>query len=277
MDIDKKKAVVHLYENNEVVTLPDLITSKMANLGHTFTLHNKNGMWVIYKDEYQDELSRALDSSSKEELLQQVDKNRQQSSKQIQSYNKLVSYSYSPLGLTNYSYNRTRARDYANTYWSTYNTAYYATETEDCANYVAQSIYAGQGFDPPNTGGMKTGTRDYYQDWYYDYPTESGSLPWIQVIPQFEFITGIYGTRVGPYGSQQSGYCSLQPGDVIQIKTQGSGGAWDHEGIVVAASSPCVGMQSIYIDAHTTDHYYYPLIGWSAYPQRYVKISGWRK
>lgn len=276
IDIDKKKAVVQLRESNEVVTMPDLVTSKMGNLPHTFTLHNKKGEWVIYKDEYKDEISEGLKHQPKEELLKQVDDNYQKSGNSSSGNKVLASVISQPLALTTYSYNRTLAKNYANTYWNSYNTTYYKTEPDtDCANYVSQSIYAGQGYNPPNTGGMKTGTRDYYKDWYYDYPSKSGPLPWIRVGEQYSFLTGAYGTRVGPYGSQLSGYCGLQPGDVIQLKN--SSGTWFHEGIVVAVSSPCVGMQSVYVNAHTVNRYYMQLNGWSTYTLRYISISGWRK
>jgi hypothetical protein len=121
---------------------------------------------------------------------------------------------------------------------------------------------------------MKTGTRDYWKDWYYDYFTKTGPVTWVRVGAQFEFLTGVYGTRVGPYGSELSGYCGLQPGDVVQYY---AAGIWKHGGIVVAASSPCVGYQSIYINSHTVNRYYMQLNGWSIYPLRYISISGWRK
>jgi len=75
VDIGKEKASVQLRESNEIITLPDLVTSKMGNLQHTFTLHNKKGAWVIYKDEYEDELSLGLKRQTKADLLKQVDEN----------------------------------------------------------------------------------------------------------------------------------------------------------------------------------------------------------
>lgn len=100
--IDENKAVVQLRESNEVVTKIDLATSYMGNLPHTFVLHNKNKKgWVIYKDEYQDEISQGLAHQTKEELLFKVkenyEKSKQQSSTPING--EIASASAQPLHL----------------------------------------------------------------------------------------------------------------------------------------------------------------------------------
>jgi len=272
--IDKKKALVQLRESNEVITMPDLITSKMGNLPHTFTLHNKKDSWVIYKDEYQDEISEGLKNQTKEELLKQVDDNYQKNEQKGSSFsNKVLASVVAQLAaLATYSYNGTLAKNYANTYWNTTSPPYYVGLGQDCTNFVSQAIYAGQGKTPPNTGGMTTSpTRNITNDWYYVW-NNSGSVPWINVPGQYSFITGNT-SRIGPYGTGTTNFCNARVGDVIQIQ---DASGWFHEGIVVSASTPCVGLQSYYIDAHTINRYYMQLNGWSMYAMRIIRINGWR-
>ena len=74
--ISGNKATVQLRESNEVTTKRDLSTSYMGNLPHLFILHKIDPKgWVIYQDEYQDELSQGLALQTKEELLQKVNEN----------------------------------------------------------------------------------------------------------------------------------------------------------------------------------------------------------
>lgn len=90
IDVKNNKATVQLRESHEVVfetIAPEI--SKMGDLQHIFTLHNKKDGWVIYKDEYQDELSQQLDYMSKEDIKKQVDENYQEDLKR-----KAVSHSF---------------------------------------------------------------------------------------------------------------------------------------------------------------------------------------
>ena len=74
--ISGSEATVHLRECNEVKNKRDLATSYMGNLPHLFILHKIDPKgWVIYQDEYQDELSQGLALQTKEELLQKVNEN----------------------------------------------------------------------------------------------------------------------------------------------------------------------------------------------------------
>lgn len=276
IQIDKNLALVQLRESNEVVTLPERVTSKMGNLQHTFTLTNKNVEWKIVKDEYKDEISEGLKHQTKEELIKNVNENYQNRGQEFSNsaIKVLASRLSRRLDLYTYAYNATLAKNYANTYWNTTNPPYYSWNYNggDCTNFVSQAIYAGEGKTPPDTSGMTTSpTRSYDYDWFYVW-NNSGSLPWIRVQSQFDFITGNF-SRIGPYGSGSYSYCDARVGDVIQIS---DGSSWFHEGIVVAASTPCVGLQSIYIDAHDTNRYYMQLTGWSAYDMRVIRVNGWR-
>lgn len=277
--IDKETAVVQLRESNEVVIKLSSEASKMANLLHIFTLHNQDGAWVIYKDEYQDELSQGLAFQTKEELLQQVDENYRKSKQpnSISANSPLVTINARPLALVAYPYNGTSAKNYAAAHWSNYNTAYYKTEPgNDCTNFVSQAMYAGEGKTPPDTSGMGSG--NYNNQWYYVFNNPpgtqngSGSFPWVNVGGQYSFITGNTGNKIGPYGSSTASFCNARVGDVIQLQ---SGSSWFHEGIIVGKDSPCYGPQSLYAAAHTTDRYWYNVYNWTMYGIRFIRINGW--
>lgn len=282
IEIKENKAIIQLRENHEVVfnaITPEI--SKLANLQHTFTLHNKNEAWIIYKDEYQDELSLGMKYRTKEDLKKQVYENYQEDlARQSHTSNKgqkvQALLALRPLTLTNYVYNRTAAKDYADAHWNlpNYNTAYYKTESgNDCTNFVSQSMYAGEGKYPPDTSGMGSGG-SYTYDWYYVFNNPSGtqngsgSLPWIQVQSQYDFIIGNT-SRKGPYGAAAT-FADTSLGDIAQIKQSS---IYDHEGIIVVLGNT---LSTELVDAHSTDRWHYPLANWSAYSLRYITMFGWK-
>jgi len=218
-----------------------------------------------------------MDHHTKEDLLNQVDKNYQVNLSQRNfsiGPKVLASVLLRPFSLTNYSYNRTSAKNYADLYWNGTG-PYYLREPGDCTNFVSQALYAGEGKNPTNTSGMTTDpNRSYYTDWYYVW-NNSGSLPWTQVDTQYNFITGNT-NKIGPYGSGTTGYCNVQVGDVVQLYDSSQNPPWFHEAIISVVSNPCAGLQFYYADAHTTDRFQYPVINWSIYQLRYIKVSGWR-
>jgi hypothetical protein len=76
IEIKKDTAEVVLMESNQVVhnaVAPQV--SELGGLLHRITLHRKNGVWVIYQDEYKDDYTELIASSTKEEIKKQVDKN----------------------------------------------------------------------------------------------------------------------------------------------------------------------------------------------------------
>jgi hypothetical protein len=72
-----------------------------------------------------------------------------------------------------------------------------------------------------------------------------------------------------------SSFCNTNLADIVQIY-DGTQGGWFHEGIITLITNPCGGLQFYYVNAHTTNHYHYPLANWAAYPMRFIKINGWR-
>ncbi len=270
--ISGNKATVQLRESNEVTTKRDLSTSYMGNLPHLFILHKIDPKgWVIYQDEYQDEISQGLVLQTKEELLQKANENYEKGEQQSSKFalqGEMVP-NIQPFTLNNYPYNRTMAYNYAHTYWNTTNPPYYLGLQSDCANFVSQALYAGEGKTPPNTSGMGI-NGNYLYDWYYVW-NNSGSRPWINVVDQRNFITG-NSSRIGPYGSNTPNFCDINIGDVVQLQ---NASGWFHEGIVVGKSIPCGGAYSIYVASHTTNRWYYNLYNWSMYGINFTRIMGW--
>jgi len=278
IEIKNNKATVQLRESHQVVfeaIAPEV--SVLANLQHTLTLRHEKGVWVIYKDEYKDELSQQLDHTTRADILEQIDKNYQeeQNRKSFGPSDMVAPMApVNPLALNQYAYNRSLAISYADN-WAKSTNPYYKRETADCANFVSQAIYAGMGKSPPDTSGMGT-YGQYNTEWYYDYNSKSGSLPWINVPAQYSFVLGNTGSKKGPYGVGSSSYlCYVQGGDVVQLFNVLGGNMWDHEGIVVAVNGPCTSLSNYLVDAHTEDRYHYPLSNWASFQMRYMLIYGW--
>lgn len=267
IDIKNNKAVVKLRESHIVVyhaTAPN--ESMLSNLLHTITLHYEKGMWVIYKDEYRDELSQQLTYMSKDDIKKQVDEN-------LKLQNMAQPVDTSSLAVTNILFNRTWAVNYANIRSSIYNTDWYATEDSDCTNYTSQSLNAGGGKAPPDTSGMSPWGSSQ-NNWFYDFYTRSGSLGWSRVAENYTFIIQ-NASGLGPVGWVTNSLCYTQPGDIVQIRGAITPGEWDHQGIIVKTGN-CTNTNTYYINAHTNDHYQEPLSIWASFPKRYIIISGFK-
>ena len=273
IEIKDNTAIVKLRESHTVVfraLAPD--TSQMFNLPHTITLHNAEKAWVMYQDEYQDELSSQLQSMSVEEIKKVVDENFKNQEKNSESAVQQPTGNVQALELTTYSYNRNAAVNYANIFSSSYNTDWYNTYPGDCTNYGSQVIYAGIWQAPPARSGMSTG-RNWYLDWYYDFFPRDYSGAWGVVDYQHSFLNGNY-WNLGPYG-YDTVVCSLLPGDIVQLKNANPDAAeWDHEGIVVwkSTTGSCSSLSSYKVNAHTIDRYQYPLSYWANYSMRYIHM-----
>jgi len=286
IEIKNNKATILLRESHTVVfeaLAPE--PSELFNLPHVFTLHNRKGQWVIYKDEYQDELSEEMSQLNKEQIKKIVDQNyiEDQNQKSQGPDTSEVLTIPSSIDRTTYAYSRSLATAYADAHVTSYNTAYYKTEyygttCVDCANFVSQAIYAGEGKTPPDTSGMTTAAnRSYTYDWYYVFNNPpntqngSGSQPWVNVQRQMDFIrNNAQNESVGPYG-YYAAFSSATAGDPVYISQSGT---HDHEGIIISKGSS---LSTTTIDAHCTNRYHYALSYWATYTPEYVHIQGWQK
>lgn len=306
IEIKNDKAVVHLQQSHQVVykaTSPEI--SELANLGHTITLHKKGGVWVIYTDEYQDEYTQLLTTTTKEKVKQQVDYNYEYGSKNnVTTTEKLAltSQVYSPLSLPSYSYNRSAANNFSynnalilqapiptaikNAYQAIYGVPYpsnwptvYKNEDNnggDCTNFVSQSIFEGTGYTNGDASYFNPTPNDY--NWYYkfsQYP--QGSTTWINVGWLYSYLLNTNTSKRGPYGIaiESNSFCtSINPGDPIFMK---SGSTWTHAVIVYSKSSPCTSPSNIRVNSHNSYKRNEPLTTWSGFSWYGVFIQGYRK
>lgn len=287
IEIHDNEAIVQLRESHEVIFLAlDPDPSFLYNLGHTFTLRQRMGAWVITSDVYQDELSQLMENENKDEILNRIHENyineKQKTFGQgynieidqskyalnpdfnLQSSGKMLKINQAGVW---HAYDRTSAVVYAHTWVSNSeelrNPAYHNYENLDCTNYVSQVIYAGA----PQMDD--TGT---YQ-WYY-YNVSNVSPSWINVSYLYNYL--VNNTWTGPYGAVITNPCALRGGDVIQLY---NGSTWFHSVVVTASLANCINIgpgQAIRYSAHDVDRYDYPLSYLSSYTTRFIQIQGWR-
>lgn len=309
IEIENDKAVVLLKQSHQVVykaVAPQI--SELSGLPHIITLHSKNGVWSIYKDEYEDEYTRLIETTPKEKIKQQVDENykfsRENDSAILEEAP--ANPKVNPLYYGSFAYNSAAAVIFAdnyassnsspapipqaikNAYQATYGSPYpsswpqnYKVESDtDCANFVSQAIFEGTGYQSGDTNYFNPTPND--NNWYYKFsPTAQGSTTWVRVGAPSGSIAGLYNfllntnpAKRGPYGSLQGTCClcsSIFPGDPILMK---SGSTWQHVVIVSSKSYPC-SFSNILVDSHTSYYKKQPLTTWSAYAWSGVHIEGY--
>jgi len=306
IEVKNNLAIVQLKENHQViyeVTNPEV--SELANQIHTITLHSKNGIWLIYKDEYHDEYSDLLKTYSKEMIKQQVDENYEsaQIGEQYSSRtDSNVSESSSTLALPSYSYNRSAANTFSynnalitntaiptaikNAYQATYGVPYpgtwptvYTNEDAnggDCTNFASEAVFEGTGYTSGDPSYFNPSPND--SNWYYKFAlSPKGSTTWINVGWFHDYLVNTSTSKRGPYGVDvgSSSLCtSINPGDPIFMK---QGSSWAHTVIVYSKSSPCTSPSYIRVNSHNSYRRNEPLTTWSGFSWFGVYIQGYRK
>ena len=282
----------------------------MSGLPHTITLHDKNGIWAIYKDEYEDEYTRLLETTTKDEVKQQVYENYKISQKNgtviFEENTPANSASSQPLLPTYYSvYDKNKAIAFADTYapssaspapipqaikdayQTTYGTSYpsswppnYKVESgTDCTNFISQAIFEGTWYTDGETNHFyPTNPSDY--NWYYKFapnypPPAQGSATWTQVGLLYDFLLNSSTLKRGPYGIAvgSTSFCTnIKPFDPIFMM---SGSTWQHAVIVSSKSSPCYSPNNILVDSHTSYYKQTPLPTFSGLSWYGVNIMGY--
>lgn len=311
IEIKDNEAVVHLKQNHQVAykaVAPQV--SKLSGLPHTITLHDKNGIWTIYKDEYEDEYTRLLETTTKDEVKQQVNKNYRisQENNNLEENTLANSISSQPLLPIYYSvYDKNRAIAFADTYAPSsaspapipqaikdayqafYGTPYpggwlqnYRVEPDnDCTNFVSQAVFEGTWYTNGDTNYFYPTPND--NNWYYKFsPVAQGTPTWTRVGAPVGSIAGFYDfllntstLKRGPYGIAvgTTSFCTnIKPGDPIFMK---SGSAWQHAVIVSTKSSPCYSPSNILVDSHTPYNKKTPLSTFSGLSWYGVNIMGY--
>jgi hypothetical protein len=169
-------------------------------------------------------------------------------------------------------YNGAAAAAYADTYWSTYNTAWpnFAKKGGDCTNFVSQALYAGgisMRTDPPYSGSAAWFmTQSGRKTWSY-------STSWVNAQDDSAFLeqnlAGV--TVVASYYGVAPGQLvpdNASQGDVV-LYDWNNDGVFDHESIVTASDGTTNADGTTnwdLVDAHTTNRYhaYWTLAGYNS-------------
>jgi hypothetical protein len=272
--VDVDNAEVILVENRWIQYVSAPTPSGMANLIHQIVLKKVNGQWLIVNDTYRDDLTDALEILTDEQLMQTIQQNYEEQLTQSleiqpQETNETIIDESQSSGvqqatpIATYSYNRSAAVNYADTWAYRRNPVYHDETTYgDCTNFASQAIYEG-------TNKTMSEPSGYMTRWYYDFYTHTGSYPWVNVGGLNDFLIDNKGK--GPYGVATT-LCGLSVGDIIVMKLNGN---WKHT-VIVTAIEDCHNANKIYVNAHQENACRKPL---SEYPYSWfpIEISGYRK
>ena len=257
--------IVKLFESNKIFYKNRPATpSQIANLEHTLTLKKINEQWKISNDQYRDEIMQALDIMPLDEILERI-KIKTNYQQELSINNQESGNIFPQSQLSRHYYNVQAAITYTATWWNGINPTYHDEPyNQDCTNFASQAIYEG-------TNHIMSTATDYYTDWYYDFYTHTGSLPWVRVNSIFTFLTT--NTERGPYGINTGEYlCYLGPGDVVIMKLDGE----RKHTVVVRSVVQCHDPSQVYVDAHDVDSYNRPLSDYYLYDWEAIDIEGYR-
>jgi hypothetical protein len=265
---DHLKANVVLFENHDVIfTITAPTVSKMRNLEHKISLINIDGNWLISEDKYEDYLWSLLNKSklSKQEFITTMNEGYQyflsdkEPNKQPIVDNSVKSRGY---------YDRIGARDYAATYWETYNPYYYNFNSNDgdCANFVSQVMHEGGGIPETDDSQPTYG-------WYYNSSQDYASA-WTGVPYMYDFLLNGAYWNGGPEATLKNP-SSLYIGDVIIFDLKSAGGTYDHATVVSSMVDMGNGTYFPLVAAHNNNCYDYPFTSFQYYQTYAFQITGY--
>lgn len=211
---------------------------------HTVTLSQSGKDWAIENDTYWDPLAKAL-TPDHQSLAGHTQPTGNYAGKK---------QGFSP---NSYTYNRSSAISYAD-YWAQHgcnpNYQCYESQDTDCANFVSQALYDGNGGNLP---GDNT--------WY------AGSLAFVNAQSLHDYMAGTFAAATySSYDYNTAAYDDSMydyPGDLVFYDWGNVFGFGNADGVIdhVAISASQDGNGYTYEDAHTTDlyHAYWDLGGGS--------------
>lgn len=241
------EANIYVYEHITYKWLDRTNTIITSELGipHNVILVKENGNWKIAHDSYDESditKTKSPDFNTmnvnNETILPQLQ------SSVISDNSNIVPDSIDP-GTT---YNRNAAANYAETYWSNYNTYYFNYNGGyggDCANFASQSVHAGGGY---YVGAYVNSSTNWWYNPNGSSATTKSSQSWRYCPTQSNFMLSGWATT---YSSANS----LSRGDLIYYDTNGDY-EWDHVAIVTSFD----GSGNALVSAHNTNHHN---VGWT--------------
>lgn len=168
----------------------------------------------------------------------------------------------------NSGYSGIGAANYANTYWSNYNSPRYQTISNDCTNFVSQALEWGgmpfTGLSTPGYPSLSPTQAWWYRDAYdpiagastYEHPNSWTVAEDLREYLVWDNPGGIYEGTYGP--SQMGNQYTPGPvvtGDVMFYRWNG-GSTENHVSIQVGiGTDPASGWYGNLVDTHTTNHH----------------------
>jgi len=240
ISIDGSSATVFLNENGLVTFKdPTILPVELSEISHKMLLIDDGTGWRIINDNYQDAFTFQIEGRSEDEIFSTIEGNSVNQKREVEIFPP-QDYTAPPSNFINLTYNRTAAVNYANTWKNGVNPSFWQ-ESQDCTNFVSQAVYAG-------TNQVMSTPNDYYNKWYFDSYTKSGSFPWINVGGFYSFLTS--NTGRGPIGYSSGSYlCYLSGGDVVVM--QYTSGGWRHAVLVTALTGSCHDYTKIQVASHS--------------------------
>jgi hypothetical protein len=163
------------------------------------------------------------------------------------------------------SYNGSAAASWADRYWNTYNPNYMYYNTDDCTNFVTQSMVAGGGFPP--TRGIYTNLSNFFNDplaIWQNWPADNGPTSWTATLA-LDLFTYLNNSPKSVYEGNYSYADNKLPapsfnpntvvtGDVLQYDF--GSGAVSHTSMQVGYGTDSFNYYGNWVDTHNNDHYH---------------------
>ncbi|MBL0386014.1 amidase domain-containing protein [Tumebacillus sp. ITR2] len=260
--VNGKTATVKAYDEMEIVWIPfnddhtetlvakgpnGEITSKFGTW-HDVTLSNDGNNWSIQADSYDEGpgLTKSPDyvapKASPLDSYQPTSLNQPGATSQ-------------PYTLYSWTYNHQAAANYADTYWSSYNSGYknFNSVGGDCANFVSQSLRAGGQPDDGSWYYRNNGGSTADDAWTYAWVNNQGLRDW---------------ARNTSRGIAYTDYSQLMVGDIVNYDWDWNG-TYDHVTIIVQAGANAL------IDSHNNDRYHVPYNYGSSQGMSFTHLYTW--
>lgn len=250
---------------------PTAVNTFGLKIEHDVELERTGNTWKIVRDSYIDPFRAWLSPDHRSPRASEVEGN-------VGLGNSGQSNtSAEDVGITaTYYYDGQQAAVYADTYCGApgcgnseaHNNSEYADEPDDCTNFVSQAL----GDSSEGGKAPQSSPRNYNTNWYYDYPSQTGSIAWVRANSLVNFLTNHPSGSAYNYGilyargnysdvtkSPTNYVWHMYHGDVFGYdwpspSTGKPDGTVDHTAVVAAWDSNGYPL----VDAHNTDRFHAP-------------------
>ena len=274
--------VVHLKENNTQKFRHLDQPSYSANLYHKFTLIEKDGQWLI-KEHYHEEDFYLLAIEGWEDAKGETNAQRGENALALivadakDNLSDLSQFQqgayYTDLKVSDTSYDRQRAVDYAQRWWNERNyTSTYLAYDEfggNCQNFASQCLYAG-GLKMDHTGTIDNQWKFYSEDLNSKQTASGRSYSWTGVDMFYSYAVASY--KSGLVSLTDIDFKYAEKGDIIHV---GAYYQWRHALVITDVLKNDDGtVKDIIVASNTADRWNYPLSAYIYTAPRLIHILG---